>query len=285
MKVGLVLEGGAMRGMYTAGVIDVLLENNIKVDGIIGVSAGALFGVNYCSKQKERVLRYQKKYIKHKNYMGISTLLKTGNIINNEIAFDEIPFKTDIFDEEEFQKSKTDFQLVITNIKTGQPEYIKITNTKEQMKYFIATSAMPYVSKIVEIGNDKYLDGALADSIPIKKMESMGYDKIIVVLTKPQGYKKKKHSPLISKLKYKKYPELQKAINTRYLHYNETIDYIDEKEKDGEIIVLRPSRKVKMSRIENDIKKLQEMYDLGVEDTKNNLDKIRNFIGNKQMKK
>lgn len=278
MKVGLVLEGGAMRGMYTAGVIDMFLEKNIKIDGIIGVSAGALFGINYCSKQKERVLRYQKKYIKDKNYMGIRTLLKTGNIINNKIAFYDIPFKLDKFDEEEFQKSKTEFHLVVTNIKTGKPEYIKITNTEKQIKYFIATSAMPYVSKMVEIGNEKYLDGALGDSIPIKKMESMGYDKIIVVLTKPYGYKKKKRSPLISKLRYKNHKELQQAINTRYLHYNKTIDYINEKEKTGEIIVLRPSRKVKMSRIEKDVNKLQEMYDLGVEDTKNKLKEIEKFL-------
>ncbi len=281
MKVGLVLEGGAMRGMYTAGVIDMFLKNNIKIDGIIGVSAGALFGINYCSNQKERVLRYQKKYIKDKEYMGIRPLLKTGNIINNKIAFDDIPFKLDKFDEEEFQKSKTEFHLVVTNIKTGKPEYIKITNTKEQMKYFIATSAMPYVSKIVEINGKEYLDGALGDSIPIKKMESMGYDKIIVVLTKPYGYKKKKRSPLFSKLKYNKYPSLQNAINTRYLQYNETIDYINQKEKKGEIIVLRPSRKVKMSRIEKDVNKLQEMYDLGIEDTKNKLNKIIKFIEKK----
>ena len=281
MKTGLIMEGGAMRGMYTAGVIDVFLEKNIKVDGIIGASAGALFGINYCSKQKERVIRYQKKHIKDNNYMGIKPLLKTGNIINNKIAFYDIPFKLDKFDEEEFKKSKTEFHLVVTNIKTGKPEYIKITNTEKQMKYFIATSAMPYVSKIVEISNEKYLDGALGDSIPIKKMESMGYDKIIVVLTKPHGYKKKKRSPLISKIKYRKYKELQQAINTRYLHYNETIDYINEKEKTGEIIVLRPSRKVKMSRIEKNLDKLQEMYDLGVEDTKNKLKEIENFIKNK----
>ena len=163
---------------------------------------------------------------------------------------------------------------------------------------------MPYVSKMVEIGNEKYLDGALGDSIPIKKMESMGYDKIIVVLTKPYGYKKKKRSPLISKLRYKNYKELQQAINTRYLHYNKTIDYINEKEKTGEIIVLRPSRKVKMSRIEKDVNKLQVLFkilfakkksdksktvksaveevlnspDTAVEDTKNKLKEIEKFL-------
>ena len=278
MKVGLVLEGGAMRGMYTAGVIDVFLENNIKVDCIIGVSAGALFGVNYCSNQKGRVLRYQKKHVKEKNYMGIKTLLKTGNIINTETAYYDIPLKLDVFDEEAYKKSKTDFYLVATNIETGEAEYKKIKNTQKEIEYFRATSAMPFVSQIVEIDGKKYLDGALADSIPLDKMQELGYDKIIVVLTKPAGYKKKKPPKILANKVYKEYPKLAEAINTRYQRYNKTIDKINDLEKKKEIIVIRPSRKVKMSRIEKDIDKLQEMYDLGVEDTKNILKSLKSYI-------
>ena len=280
MKVGLVLEGGAMRGMYTAGVIDVFLENNIKVDCIIGVSAGALFGVNYCSNQKGRVLRYQKKYIKEKNYMGLRTLLKTGNIINKEFAYYDIPLKLDVFDEKAYSKSKTDFYLVATNIETGEAEYKKITNTTKEMEYFRATSAMPFVSQIVEIDGKKYLDGALADSIPLDKMQELGYDKIIVVLTKPQGYKKKKPPKVLANKVYKQYPRLVEAINTRYERYNKTIDKIDSLEKKNEIIVIRPSRKVKMGRIEKDLNKLQEMYDLGVEDTNKLLKEIKEYTSN-----
>lgn len=281
MKVGLVLEGGAMRGMYTAGVIDVFLENNVKVDCIISVSAGALFGVNYCSNQKGRVLRYQKKYIKEKNYMGIKTLLKTGNIINKEFAYYDIPFKLDVFDEEAFSKSRTKFYLTATNIETGKAEYIRIKNTKKEMEYFRATSAMPFVSQIVEINNKKYLDGALADSIPLDKMQELGYDKIIVVLTKPKGYRKRKPPKFLANKKYKQYPKLVEAINTRYERYNSTIDKIDILEKKKEIIVIRPSRKVKMGRIEKDINKLQEMYNLGVEDTKNILSELKVYIERK----
>ena len=194
MKTCLVLEGGAMRGMYTSGVLDVFLKNNIEVDGIIGVSAGALFGINYCSKQIGRALRYNKKYINDKtvDYMGLKTLLKTGNIVNKEFAFDELPFKLDVFDEKTFQKSKTDFYATITNVKTGLPEYVKITNTKKQMEVFRATGAMPFVSQMVKINNELYLDGALGDSIPVEKAKELGYEKIIVVLTRTLDYKKKK---------------------------------------------------------------------------------------------
>lgn len=278
MKVGLVLEGGAMRGMYTAGVIDVFLENNIQVDCIIGVSAGALFGVNYCSNQKGRVLRYQKKYIKEKNYMGIHTLLKTGNIINKDFAYYDIPLKLDVFDEKAYSKSKTDFYLVATNIETGEAEYKKIKDTKKEIEYFRATSAMPFVSKIVEIDGKKYLDGALADSIPLAKMQEMGYDKIIVVLTKPAGYKKRKPPKILANRVYKEYPKLAETINTRHERYNATIDKINELEKKKEIIVIRPSKKVKMGRIEKDIDKLQEMYDLGVEDTNKVLKELKLYI-------
>lgn len=278
MKVGLVLEGGAMRGMYTAGVIDVFLENNIKVDCIIGVSAGALFGVNYCSNQKGRVLRYQKKYVKEKNYMGLRTLLKTGNIINKELAYYDIPLKFDVFDEETFSKSKTDFYLVATNIETGKAEYKKIKNTEKEIEYFCATAAMPFVSQIVEVDGKKYLDGALADSIPLDKMQEMGYDKIIVVLTKPAGYKKRKPPKVLANKIYKEYPNLADAINTRHERYNATIDKIDKLEKEKEIIVIRPSRKVKMGRIEKDVDKLQEMYDLGVSDTTNILSELKKYL-------
>ena len=159
MRVGLVLEGGAMRGMYTSGVLDVFLDNNIEVDGIVAVSAGVLFGVNFLSKQRGRSLRYNKRFIKNNNYMGIKSLLTTGNIINKKFAFYEVPQKLDIFDQETYAKSKTNFYATITNVETGKPEYIKIKNVFEQMEVLRATSAMPFVSKIVELKNGKYLDG------------------------------------------------------------------------------------------------------------------------------
>ena len=280
MKTCLILEGGAMRGMYTSGVLDVFLENNIHIDGIIGVSAGALFGINYCSKQNGRVLRYNKKYINDKSvdYMGLKTLIKTGNIINKEFAFDKLPFELDIFDENEFKKSKTKFYATITNVKTGEPEYVQITNTKKQMDVFRATGAMPFVSQMVEINNEFYLDGALGDSIPINEAIKMGYDKIIVVLTRPINYKKNKPIEILAKIKYKEYPNLIEAINTRYQKYNDTIEKIIDLENKKEIIVVRPTKDLKIKRIERNTDKLQEMYDLGVSDCKELLPNIKSFL-------
>lgn len=279
MSIGLVLEGGAMRGLYTAGVLDVFLDNNIKVDGIIGVSAGVLFGVNYLSKQKGRAIRYNKKFAKDKRYMGMRSFITTGNIINKDFAYYEIPLKIDIFDEETFEKSNTDFWATVTNIETGKAEYLKLTNVFEQMELLRATSAMPIVSKVVEIDGKKYLDGGVSDSIPVEKCKSMEYDKIIVVLTRPIEYRKKKTNSLIAKTKYKKYPNLIKTMENRYKKYNETVEKIIDMENKKEIFVIRPSKDLKLKRIEKDVDKLQAMYDLGISDCKKQLESLKKYIG------
>lgn len=278
MKVGLVLEGGAMRGMYTAGVLDTFLDNNIEVDGIIGVSAGVLFGVNYLSKQRGRVIRYNKKFINDKRYMGFWSLITTGNIINKDFSFYEVPQKLDVFDNDTFMKSKTDFWATITNMETGKPEYVKLNDLFKQMEVLRATSAMPYVSKIVELETGKYLDGGISDSIPVEKCKELGYDKIIVVLTRPLDYRKKKPKEFMAKSYYRKYPEFAKTLNNRYKMYNETVEKIIDMENKKEIFVIRPSRIVKVKRIEKNPEKIQEMYDLGIEDGKNSLEKLKEFI-------
>ena len=278
MKVGLVLEGGAMRGMYTTGVLDVFMDNDINIDGIIGVSAGVLFGVNYFSNQRGRALRYNKKYAKEKRYMGIHSLITTGNIINKDFAYYEVPTKLDVFDEETFEKSSKDFYAVVTNIEEGKPEYIKIDNVFKQMEVLRATSAMPLVSKIVEIDGKKYLDGAISDSIPIEKMKSMGYDKIIVILTRTSDYRKKNREGKLMSIGYRKYPKLVKLLKNRHNDYNDTLDKIIEMEKNNEIFVIRPSRKVKIKGIERDENKLQEMYDLGIEDGNKEIERLKLWL-------
>ena len=278
MSIGLVLEGGAMRGMYTAGVLDIFLDNEIEVDGIVGVSAGVLFGVNYLSKQRGRVIRYNKRFAKDKRYMGLSSLIKTGNIINKEFAYYEVPFKLDVFGQETYEKSNIDFYATITNVETGKPEYVKIKNVFEQMEILRATSAMPFVSKIVEINEKKYLDGGLADSIPIEKCKELGYDKIIVILTRPIEYRKKKSNERLTKIKYSKYPNLVQTINNRYKKYNETLEKIIDMENKKEIFVIRPSKKISLKRIERDESKLQEMYDLGLKDCKNKLEDLKKYL-------
>lgn len=280
MKVGLVLEGGAMRGMYTAGVLDVFLDNEMNFDGIIGVSAGVLFGVNYLSKQRGRVIRYNKKFIKDKRYMGFWSLLTTGNIINKDFSFYEVPQKLDVFDNETFMKSDIDFFATVTNVETGEPEYIKLKDLFAQMEVLRATSAMPYVSQIVELGNGKYLDGGVSDSIPVEKCKEMGYDKIIVILTRPLDYRKKKPKEFIAKTYYRKYPKFAKTLNNRYKMYNDTVEKIIELENKKEIFVIRPSKTLKIKRIEKDAEKLQEMYDLGLEDGQKVLEDLKKYLQN-----
>ncbi len=282
MKVGLVLEGGAMRGMYTAGVLDVFLEENIKIDGIIGVSAGALFGINYISKQKGRTLNYNLKYINDPRYMGLKSLITTGNIINKDFAYYELPLKLDVFDEKTFLESKCAMYATVTNIETGKAEYLQITKPIEEMEIMRATSAMPFVSKIVNFQGKKYLDGGIADSIPIEACKNLGYDKIIVVLTRPLDYRKKKikGSHLISKLKYGKYPNLIKTIDKRYQNYNDRVEEIIKKEKKGELFVIRPSTTIPLKRLEKDKEKLKAMYNLGVSDCKKSLTALKKYIKN-----
>lgn len=278
MKIGLVLEGGAMRGMYTAGVLDVFLDNNIKVDGIVGVSAGVLFGVNYLSNQKGRAIRYNKRFCKDKRYMSLHSLISTGNIINKQFAFYDVPFKLDVFDEETYNKSEVDFYATITNIESGKAEYIKITDVRKQMEVLRATSAMPYVSEIINLETGKYLDGGVADAIPIDKCKELGYDKIIVVLTRPLAYRKKESNMFLANILYRKYPNLISTMKDKYRKYNETLEKIIDMENKKEIFVIRPSRKLKIARIEKDENKLQEMYELGVEDCKNMLEILKQFI-------
>ncbi len=281
-KVGLVLEGGAMRGLYTAGVLDTFLDNNINIDVIIGVSAGALFGANYYSKQRGRALRYNKKYCKDRRYISIHSLITTGNIINKEFAFYKVTNELDPFDDEQFVKTNKDFYAVITNVETGLAEYINIKNsTIENLEVLRATSAMPIVSKMVEIRGQKYLDGALADSIPVEKALDFGYDKIIVVLTRPLEYRKKPFSKLESKfikLKYRKYPKLIDVILSRYSNYNNSLEKIIDLENKKEIFVIRPSCNLNISRLEKDENKLQEVYDLGINDAKKQIKELKKFL-------
>ena len=280
MKTGLLLEGGAMRGLYTAGILDVFMEKDIKIDGIIGVSAGALFGMNYKSKQIGRVLRYNKKYAKNKDYMGFYSLISTGDIMNREFCFNKIVNELDPVDFDTFKRTEVEFYAVVTNMETGKPEYIKIDDLKDkvQLEYLRASGSMPYVSKPVIIKGKKYLDGGISDSIPIEKIMNMGFDKIIVILTRPIEYRKKKGNEKIPQIYYRKYPKLVETINNRYKMYNEEVEKVIQLEKEKKIFVIRPSRTVGIKRIERDIDKIQEMYDLGKSDIQEKMDELLNYL-------
>ncbi|MBF1204482.1 MAG: patatin-like phospholipase family protein, partial [Fusobacterium periodonticum] len=275
MKIGLVLEGGGMRGLFSAGVLDALLElKELSVNGIVGVSSGALFGVNYVSKQKERAVRYNKKYADDKRYMGLHSWITTGNAVNKDFAFYELPYKLDVFDNETFKKAETDFYVVMTNVESGKPEYVLIEDAFAQMEYLRATSALPFASKIIEINGKKYLDGGISDSIPIDFCESLGYDKIIAVLTRPEGTYKEDKLGFLYKLVYRKYPNLVNSLLNMATDYEKVLVKIKDLENKGKIFVVRPPEVLKIGRLEKNRDKIQKVYDTGLNTGLKELDNI-----------
>lgn len=279
MKSALILEGGGMRGLYTAGVLDILMKNDIYTDVAVGVSAGALFGINYKSKQICRVIRYNKKYAGNPSYTGWKSLLKTGNLMNKEFWFQDIPFKLDPMDCETYRSNKTEFHAVITNLLNGKAEYKSIFDleNEECMEYLRASGSLPFCSKPVIVNGVPYLDGGIADSIPLKEYFENGYEKAIVVLTRPQNYRKNGgiHG---AGLFYKKYPEFVKTLSNRNQIYNKQCEYVEALEKEGKIVVIRPSEFINISRTETDRKIMQQMYDLGIKDAESKLNDIIEYL-------
>lgn len=280
MKKGLILEGGAMRGMFTAGVIDVMMEQGIEFDGAIGVSAGAAFGCNYKSKQIGRVIRYNTRFCRDKRYGGIGVLLKTGNFYSKEFCYEEVPLKHDIFDFDTYESNPMEFYVVCTDVETGKAVYHKYENRHDHaFEWIRASASMPLVSEIVEIDGLKLLDGALADSIPVRYFERIGYDRNVVVLTRPMGYQMKQDSILpLMKLKYRRYPKLVGAIETRYKKYNETLSDIARREQEGTLLVLRPEQPLPVSRTEKDPAKLRQAYEMGRQTALKRIREITQFL-------
>ncbi len=280
MKVGLVLEGGAMRGMYTAGILDELMEQDIRVDGVIGVSAGALFGTNLLSGQRERVIRYSKRFNPEQRYMGLLPLLREGNVISRDYAYYEVPMKLDVFDEAVFEKNaeKIPFYAVVTQMESGKPFYVRIRRGFAQMEALRASSSMPFVTRPVKIGSHHYLDGGISDSIPFQWMAGNGYDSLIVVLTRDLSYRKTPLSPHLIHRFYRKYPELQERLIHRHEDYNQSVKTLSEWEKDGRAFVFRPSEPIKISRMERDPSKLQAVYELGLRDAKARMGKLNAYL-------
>ncbi|MCC8102921.1 MAG: patatin family protein [Clostridiales bacterium] len=281
MKIGLVLEGGAMRGMYTAGILDVMMENQIKINGAIGVSAGALFGVNYLSGQNGRVIRYNKRFNSDKNYMGILPLLKEGNIISTEYAYHDVPYELDVFDDAAYRKAAEEipFYAVVTEVETGKPKYVRIRSVYKQMDVLRASASMPFVSKPVKLGDSRYLDGGISDSVPFEWMYRNEYDRLIVVLTRDLSYRKEPMSPALIKVCYRKYPQLQSQLLRRHTVYNDAIEALKKREADGQAFVIRPSVPIKIGRIESDPSRLQAVYELGLNDGEAQIKALKTYLG------
>lgn len=278
LKTGLVLEGGGTRGIYTAGILDVFLENEIEFDGVIGVSAGAIHGCSFVSKQKGRSIRYYKKYCNDPRFMGIRSWIKTGDFIGADFCYHDLPEKLDPYDNEAFLAATTKFYAVCTDVQNGKAVYHQFTDMFQEIDYLRASASLPYFSRLVEIDGKKYLDGGCADSVPIEGFQKMGYEKNVIVLTRPAGYRKKAENPALSSIFYRKYPEFAKLLKKRYLNYNETMEKIEQMEKEESVLVIRPENALNIGRLENNPEKTQEIYDVGYQDGFRMIDKVKRFI-------
>ncbi|SCY48972.1 Predicted phospholipase, patatin/cPLA2 family [Lachnospiraceae bacterium XBB2008] len=280
-KKGLILEGGAMRGMFTAGVIDVFMENDIVFDGAVGISAGATFGCNIKSKQPGRVVRYNKKYSKDPRYGTIKSLIKSGDLYENEFCYHEIPDKLDVIDRETFKDNPMEFYIGATDIRTGLCVFHLCSDCgSEDIEWMRASASMPFVSKPVEINGRLYLDGAIADSVPYRFMEDKGYDRNVIVLTQARGYRKKnRHMSFLINSIYKDYPALAKAYNDRHEMYNRQMTEIYERADSGQSIVICPPYNPDIRRTEKDPYELERVYQMGRKEATKRLDEIRTFLG------
>lgn len=280
MKTGLVLEGGAMRGMFTAGVTDVMMENGIDFDGAIGVSAGAAFGCNYKSRQPGRVIRYNTQFCNDPRFCSVRSLIKTGDMFGADFCYHELPEKHDIFDNEAFDSNPMEFHVVCTDVLTGKAVYQRLDEVSyDALEWMRASASMPLASRVVEVGGYKLLDGGISDSIPLEYFQSIGYDKNVVILTQPDGYVKKPSRAMgAMKLMLRKYPELIKALEKRPEVYNKQVAYVRNEEKNGSTFVIAPEEKLPIGHIEHNADNLRKVYNLGRTVGEKRLAELRAFL-------
>ena len=269
MDASLVLEGGGMKGVYTAGVLDFFLEKELSFSSCYGVSAGACTLCSFLSKQKMRGYRAMTDYLGDKRYMSLYSLLTTGDMFNAATSYSLVPQYLNPIDYDTFLKYEGKAYAVITNVLTGKPEYYRLKDLRKDMIAVRASSSLPLVSRFVRINHIQYLDGGISDSIPIKRSIQDGNQKNIVILTKDKDYIRKPTGHLtLFKWKYLKYPMVAQLMKTRHERYNETLKTLEDLEKSGKAFVIRPSKKIEIERTEKDLRKLKRMYLLGIHDAK-----------------
>ena len=265
LKRGLVLEGGAMRGMFTAGVLDVMMENGVDFDGLIGVSAGACFGCNFKSRQAGRGARYNIRYCRDPRYSGLRTLLRTGDIYGADFCYREIPQQLDPFDYETFARNPLAFYVVCTDVETGESVYHCLPDAGPgEMEWIQASASMPGVSRVVRLEGRGLLDGGVSDSIPLRYFEDIGYGRNVVVLTQPEGYVKKPNRLLpLMRPKLRRYPRVVEAMARRHEMYNAATAYVRRREAEGSAFVIRPDAPLRVGHVEHDPEKLRACYARG----------------------
>lgn len=278
---GLVLEGGGMKGVYTAGVLDFFLDKGIEFSSVYGVSAGACQMCSYLSKQRERGYRVYVDYLDNKNYWGVESLLTSGDLFNAKMCYELIPEYLNPFDYEAFDRYEGKAYAVVTNIKSGRAEYIHIKDSRKEMAVIRASSSLPLVSRNVKIGDNLYLDGGLSDSIPIRKSILDGNRKNVVVMTKEKGFVRKPASAAnlaLLQARYIKYPKVYELMRKRHIEYNTTLDFLKRQEAGGQAFIIRPEYDCKVGRVEKEQKKLEEMYQMGYKDAEKNYEKLMVYL-------
>ena len=279
MKKGLVLEGGAMRGLWTAGVTDVMMEHDIWPDGLIGVSAGAAFGCNYKSRQIGRAIRYNTRFARDKRYSGLWSLLTSGDYFNAKFGYHVVPYEYDLFDTKTFEQNPMQFIVVCTDVETGEAVYHDMNHVSfDELEWLRASASMPLVSKVVEVQGRKLLDGGVSDSIPLSFFESIGYDRNVVILTQPLGYQKQpsKLMPLM-RLSLREHPQFVKAMSERYIMYNRQLEFVAQAEKEGRCLVIRPDEKIPIGHISHDPEQMRRVYEIGRQVGERYIEKIKEF--------
>ncbi len=278
-NAGLVLEGGGMRGFFTMGVLDFFMDNNIMFKNIYGVSAGACHACSYISGQRGRALDMNTTYLSDKRYASLYSLIKTGDYFEKDFQLNVIPNQLNIYDYEAYKNAGVNFYATTTNCETGEAEYLQIKDMKTEIDMLWASSTLPLLSRMVKIGGKNYLDGGIADSIPVNYAIKDGNARVVVVLTRDLNYRKKLNNLMpVIRIKYKKYPKLINAIENRHKVYNKTIAYIRKLEEDGKIIVIRPLQKVALGRLEKNEQKLRELYKQGYEEAKKKLESLKEYL-------
>jgi len=280
MKKGLVLEGGAMRGLFTAGILDVMMEHGVWPDGLIGVSAGAAFGCNMKSRQAGRAVRYNKRFARDPRYSGLRSLLTTGDYFNADFGYHVIPREYDLFDDEAFEANPMEFVCVCTDVETGQPVYKRLMTAGDTTyDYIRASASMPLVSKVVELEGRKLLDGGVSDSIPLEWAEQNGYERNVVILTQPAGYQKKRSRLMpLMRIGLRKYPQMVEAMNRRYLMYNRQLEYVAEAERQGRCLVIRPDDKLDIGHVCHNPEQMERIYQTGREMGERRINEIKEYL-------
>lgn len=279
MRKGLVLEGGAMRGLWTAGVTDVMMEHDVHPDALIGVSAGAAFGCNYKSRQIGRAIRYNTRFANDSRYSGVKSLLTSGDYFNAHFGYHVVPYKYDIFDTAIFEQNPMTFTIVCTDVETGQAVYHDMTHVDyDELEWLRASASMPLASKVVHVQGRKLLDGGVSDSIPLEYFEQQGIRRNVVILTQPLGYQKE-HNKLmpLMRLSLRKYPNFLRALDERHLMYNRQLEYVAEAERQGRCLVIRPEEKIPIGHISHDADQMRLVYEIGRKAGERYIDHIRDF--------